>query len=47
MSTFGIEIIALSFEAIEIVSLLPNLKLKIVYVLEVVLPQALPLLRSR
>ena len=45
--TFGIEIIALSLEAIEVVSLLPDLELKIVDVLEIVLPQALALLRRR
>ncbi|KAM7464877.1 hypothetical protein LguiB_012439 [Lonicera macranthoides] len=42
-----IEIITLSFEAIEIVSLLSNLKLKIMDVLKIILPQSLPLLHLR
>ena len=41
--TFPIEIIALSFETIEIVSLLTNLELKIVNMLKVVLSQTLSL----
>ena len=45
--TFGIKIVALSFEAIEIVGLVANLELEIVDMLEVVLPQPLALLRRR
>lgn len=45
--TSRIEIITLSLEAIEIVSLLANLKLKIVDVLKIILPQPLPLLYLR
>ena len=45
--TFGIKIVALSFEAIEIVGLVADLELEIVDMLEVVLPQPLALLRRR
>ncbi|KAL0924276.1 hypothetical protein M5K25_005092 [Dendrobium thyrsiflorum] len=49
--TFGVEVVALGLETVEIVRLLPNLELKIVYVLQVVLPKTFssagPTLRRR